>query len=76
MTVHSGPKRGRSEPVSSPSASDAGPGVLLDTSAGMPVLTLSGTVDRALFQRVDPMLQLQTLEHDVDRAHVGTTSVG
>jgi anti-anti-sigma factor len=37
-----------------------GPGA----KAGMPVVTLAGPVDRELIERVHPMLQLLTLEHD------------
>jgi anti-anti-sigma regulatory factor len=64
MIVHSGPRRGASEPDSSPSAPDAGPGVVLGTRDGMPVLTVAGPVDRELIKRADPMLQRLTLEHD------------
>jgi anti-anti-sigma regulatory factor len=64
MNVHCGPRSCGSEPDSSPSAPDAGPGVALGTSAGMPVLTLAGPVDRELIQRADPMLQLLTLQHN------------
>jgi anti-anti-sigma factor len=42
----------------------AGPGVVLGTKAGTPVVTLAGPVDHELMVRVDPMLQLLTLEHD------------
>jgi anti-anti-sigma factor len=65
MTVHSEPRCSGSEPDSSPSAPDPGPGVVLRTKAGMPVVTLAGPVDRELIvERVDPMLQRLTLEHD------------
>jgi anti-anti-sigma factor len=64
MTVHSGPRRGKSEPDSSPSVPDASPGVVLGTKAGIPVVTLAGPVDHDLIERVDRMLQLLTLEHD------------
>jgi anti-anti-sigma factor len=65
MTVHSEPRSGGSEPDSSQSASDPGPGVALRMKAGMPVVTLAGPVDRELIvEQVDPMLQRLTLEHD------------
>ena len=64
MTVHSGPRRGASEPDSSPSNPDADPGVELGTRGGRPVLTLAGPVDRELIKRADPLLQLLTLERD------------
>jgi anti-anti-sigma factor len=63
MTVHSGPIRGGSGP-DSPSAPDAGPGVVLGTKAGTPIVTLAGPVDHELIARADPMLHLLTLEHD------------
>jgi anti-anti-sigma factor len=54
-----------SEPDLSPRAPDPGPGVVLSTKGGMPVVTLAGPVDRALIvEQVDPMLQRLTLEHD------------
>jgi anti-anti-sigma regulatory factor len=33
-------------------------------SAGIPVITLAGLIDRELASRADPLLQLTTLEHD------------
>jgi anti-anti-sigma factor len=64
MTVHCGARWSRSEQDSSPTAHNAGPGVELGTKAGMPVVTLVGLVDRELIERVHPMLQRLTLEHD------------
>jgi anti-anti-sigma factor len=64
MIVHSGPRRGASRPDSSPSAPDSGPGVVLGTRGGMPVLTVAGRVDRELIERAVPMLQLLVLERD------------
>jgi anti-anti-sigma regulatory factor len=65
MTVHPGPRSRESEPDSSPSASDAGPRIVLGTKAGLPVVTLAGPVDRQLIvDRADPMLQHLILEHD------------
>jgi anti-anti-sigma factor len=54
-----------SQPDSSPSAPDPGPGIVLSTEGGMPVVTLAGPVDREhIVEQVDPMLQRLTLEHD------------
>lgn len=62
MTVQARPRQGASEPKS-PSNSDWGPGVSLGATAGMPVVTLAGPVDRELVERVSPLLQLLTSEH-------------
>jgi anti-anti-sigma regulatory factor len=64
MAVQSGPTWGASDSDSAPSARHAGPGVVLDTNAGMPVVTLTGLVDSALIQRADPMLRIVILEQD------------
>jgi anti-anti-sigma factor len=64
MTVHSGPKPGGRGADLSPSAPDAGPGVVLGTKAAIPVVTLAGPVDHELIARVDPMLQHLIIEHD------------
>jgi anti-anti-sigma regulatory factor len=65
VTVDSRRRWGGSEQDSSPSGPDPGPGAVLRTEAGVPVVVLSGPVDRELIvEEVDPMLQLLTLEHD------------
>jgi anti-anti-sigma regulatory factor len=64
MTVQAGPRPGASDPESSPSQSDWGPGVSAGANAGMPIVTLAGPVDRELPERTDPLLQLVTFEHD------------
>jgi anti-anti-sigma factor len=64
MTVQAGPRPGASEPESSPSHPDWGPGLSVGVNAGMPVVTLAGPVDRELADRADPLLQLATFEHD------------
>jgi anti-anti-sigma factor len=64
MTVHCGSRWGGSGQDSSRGAHDAGLGVELETKAGLPVITLTGRVDRELIERAHPMLQLLTLEHD------------
>jgi anti-anti-sigma factor len=64
MIGYAGPRLCASERDSSPSAPDWGPGVAVGATGAMPVVTLAGQVDRELVGRVDPLLQLLTLERD------------
>jgi len=63
MTVHAGPTWSASErdPLNAP---DWGPEVVLGATGGMPVVTLTGPVDRELVERADALLQRMTFERD------------
>jgi anti-anti-sigma factor len=63
-TVQAGPRSGAGEPGSSLNESDRGSAVSVRASAGMPVVTLAGPVDRELADRADALLRLVTFERD------------
>jgi anti-anti-sigma factor len=64
MTAHAGPTLCASERDSSPSARDGVPESCWVPTAGMPVVSLAGPVDRELVERAQTLLQLVTSERD------------
>ena len=64
MTEHAGPTLCASERDASPSARERRAGVVLGATAGMPVVSLGGPVDRELVERARKLLELVTSERD------------
>jgi anti-anti-sigma factor len=64
MTEHAGPTLCARERDSSPSARERHAGVVLGATAGMPVVSLAGPVDRELGERAQRLIQLVTSERD------------